>query len=212
MRTVLLYVLIVFSLGALQAQENKFLDKFSFGMNFKLPKTIENTTFRKTIYGVGDLEAHFQYKIIPSIEFSLGYKYGYYDVNSLAFQSSIDGQMETHTPFLKLAYVKEISDKLFFDIGIKAGYNFSFTNTTNCRATFSEYAYRIEPEFGVYMFSTDLLSFGLIVSYNFWFAEFGPQHFCMNSISGMNASESVGVYQTFCAGFGFKTYFPSKTN
>tara|TARA_B100000401_G_scaffold404302_1_gene318400 strand:+ start:1145 stop:1780 length:636 start_codon:yes stop_codon:yes gene_type:complete len=205
------YLLLFFAL-TFYSQQNKFLDKFSVGMNFKLPKTIENTTFRKTIYGVGDIEGHFQYKVIPNFEISLGYKYGYYDLNSLAFQANLDGQMETHTPFLKLAYVNEISEKIFLDIGLKGGYNFSYTNTTNCRFTFSQQAYRIEPEFGVFMYSSDLLSFGLILSYNFWFAEFGPEHFCMSSISGMNASESNGIYQTFCAGLGFKTYFPSKSN
>ncbi len=202
----------LFLVLASYSQENKFLDKFSVGMNFKLPKTVQNTTFRKTIYGVGDLEAHFQYKIIPNIEMSIGYKYGYYDVNSLAFQANIDGQMETHTPFLKLAYVNTISDRIFFDVGVKGGYNFSYTNTTNCSTTYNQNAYRIEPELGLYMLSSDLLSFGLILSYNFWFSEFGPEHFCMSSISGMNALESVGFSQTLCVGFGFKTYFPTKTN
>ena len=198
-------------MGFSYSQENKFLDKFSFGMSFKLPKTIQNTIFRKTIYGVGDLDAQFNYKVIPNLEFSLGYKYGYYDVNSVAFQSNIDGQFETHLPFIKLSYINDVSDRIFIDFGVRSGYNFSATKTTNCSTNFLQNAFRVEPELGVYMLSTDLLSFGLVISYNLWFAEFTPQHFCMNSISGMNASESVGIYQTFCAGFSFKTYFPQRS-
>ena len=207
----MLYSFVFLFMGFSYSQENKFLDKFSFGMSFKLPKTIQNTIFRKTIYGVGDLDAQFNYKIIPNLEFSLGYKYGYYDVNSVAFQSNIDGQFETHLPFIKLSYINDVSDRIFIDFGVRSGYNFSATKTTNCSTSFLQNAFRVEPELGVYMLSTDLLSFGLVISYNLWFAEFTPQHFCMNSISGMNASESVGIYQTFCAGFSFKTYFPQRS-
>jgi hypothetical protein len=207
----LLYIFVFLFIGTSFSQENKFIDKFSFGMSFKLPKTIQNTTFKKTMYGIGDLDAQFNYKLIPNIEFSLGYKYGYYDVNSVAFQSNIDGQFETHLPFIKLSYIKDLSDRMFVDFGVRSGYNFSSTKTTNCSTAFLQNAFRIEPELGVYMLSTDLLSFGLVVSYNIWFNEFSPQHFCVNSISGMNPSESVGIYQTFCAGFSFKTYFPERS-
>ena len=198
-------------MGISYSQEYKFLDKFSFGMSFKLPKTIQNLIFKKTIYGVGDLDAQFNYKIIPNLEVSLGFKYGYYDVNSVAFQSDIDGQFETHLPFIKLSYIKDVSDRVFLDFGVRTGYNFSSTKTTNCSTTFLQNSFRVEPEFGVYMLSTELLSFGLVVSYNLWFAEFSPQHFCMNSISGMNPAESVGIYQTFCAGFSFKACFPERS-
>ena len=109
------------------SQQNKFLDKFSLGMNFKLPKTIENTTFRKTIYGVGDIELNFNFKLAPNFEISLGHKYGYYDINSLAFQENIEGQMEMLNPFLEFSYINSLSNRVFFDIGIKGGYNISFT-------------------------------------------------------------------------------------
>ena len=181
-------------------------------MNFKLPKTIENTTFRKTIFGVGDIELNFNFKLAPNFEISLGHKYGYYDINSLAFQENIEGQIEMLNPFLEFSYINSLSNRVFFDIGIKGGYNISFTSSTNCSDRYTQNSYRIEPELGIYMLSSDLLSFGLIFSYNIWFAEFGPEHLCMTSISGMNASESRGFYQTFCAGLGFKTYLPSKTN
>ena len=193
------------------AQENKFLDKFSFGMSFKLPKTIQNTTFKKTIYGVGDLDAQFNYKLIPNLEFSLGFKYGYYDVNSVAFQSNIDGQFESHLPFVKISWINDINERVFIDFGVRSGYTFSSTKTTNCSTIYKQSAVRLEPELGIYMLSTDLLSFGLVFSYNLWFAEFTPEQFCMTSISGMNPSESVGLYQTFCAGFSFKTYFPERS-
>ena len=179
-------------------------------MNFKLPKTILNHSFKNMILGVGNIDAQFQYEFFQKIELGLGYKYGYYDVNSLAFQTKVDGKMENHNPFLKIGYNNRIKDNIFMNFSLKGGYNFSCTNINTCNENYLQKSFRIEPEFSVWMYSNENLAFGLLFSYNFWFAEFTPNNFCMSNFPGMNASNSEGVYQVFCAGFGFYTHFPQK--
>ena len=209
-RFFILYLLFVHLGTSFFSQENNFLDKFSYSMNFKLPKTLMNPAFKTMIFGVGNFDAQFQYEFLDKVELGLGYKYGYFDVNGLAFQTKVDGQMENHNPFIKLGWKNNISDKVFLNFSLKGGYNFSKTRINTCLSDYYQNSLRIEPEMGIYMFSTEYLAFGFIVSYNLWLAEFSPENFCMSSFPGMNPSNSDGYYQTLCVGFGFYTKFPEK--
>ena len=186
------------------------LDQLTFSMNFKLPKTILNPSFKNMIFGVANIDAQLQYEFFDKLEIGVGYKYGYYDVNSLAFQTKVDGQMENHNPFLKIGINNELNERIFMNLSIKGGYNYGFTKINTCNENYLQNSFRLEPEFSIWMYSTENLAFGLLVSYNFWFSEFTPANFCMTNFPGMNPSNSKGIYQVFCAGFGFYTHFPQK--
>ena len=179
-------------------------------MNFKLPKTILNYSFKNMIFGVANIDAQLQYKFFEKLELGFGYKYGYYDVNSLAFQAKIDGQLENHNPFFKISINNRINDNVFMSLALKSGYNFSFTKINTCSENYMQNSIRLEPEFSIWMYSNENIAFGFLLSYNFWFSEFTPKNFCMTTFPGMNASNSKGISQVFCAGFGFYTHFPQK--
>lgn len=163
------------------------------------------------IFGIANVDASYQYRIKDKFILGLGYKYGYFDVNSTAFQTDVDGKMENHNPFLKLGWISTISDNLFLSAALNSGYNFGITNISTCdNKNYMQQAWKFEPEIGLYLFSTENLAFGLLFSYNFWFSEFTPDNFCLVNFPGMNKSNSKGIYQTFCAGFGFYTLLPKK--
>ena len=59
------------------SQEKKVLDHLTFSMNFKLPKTILNHSFKNMIFGVANIDAQLQYEFLEKFELGIGYKYGY---------------------------------------------------------------------------------------------------------------------------------------
>ena len=208
--TFITYLFLFFVSIPVFSQEKKVLDQLTFSMNFKLPKTILNPSFKNMIFGVANIDAQLQYEFFDKLEIGIGYKYGYYDVNSLAFQTKVDGQMENHNPFLKIGINNVLNERIFMNLSIKGGYNYGFTKINTCNENYLQNSFRLEPEFSIWMYSTENLAFGLLVSYNFWFSEFTPANFCMTNFPGMNPSNSKGIYQVFCAGFGFYTHFPQK--
>ena len=209
-RLLITYLISFVITTTLYSQEKRALDNLTLSMNFKLPKTILNHSFKNMLFGVGNIDAQIQYEFFDRIELGIGYKYGYYDVNSLAFTTKVDGQMENHNPFFKIGYINRLNDNTFMNFSLKGGYNYSVTKINTCNDNYLQNSFRIEPEFSIYMFSNENLAFGLIFAYNFWFTEFTPENFCMTSFPGINSSNNKGIYQVFCAGFGFYTHFPQK--
>jgi hypothetical protein len=192
------------------SQNNKVIEHLTFSMNFKLPKTILNHSFKNMIFGVANIDAQLQYEFLEKFELGIGYKYGYYDVNSLAFQTKVNGQMENHNPFVKIGVKNSINENIFMNLCLKGGYNYGFTKINTCNENYLQNSFRLEPEFSIWMYSNENLAFGLLLSYNFWFSEFTPENFCMSNFPGMNPINSDGIYQVFCVGFGFYTHFPQK--
>ena len=192
------------------SQNNKVIEHLTFSMNFKLPKTILNHSFKNMIFGVANIDAQLQYEFLEKFELGIGYKYGYYDVNSLAFQTKVSGQMENHNPFVKIGVKNSINENIFMNLCLKGGYNYGCTKINTRNENYLQNSFRLEPEFSIWMYSNENLAFGLLLSYNFWFSEFTPENFCMSNFPGMNPINSDGIYQVFCVGFGFHTHFPQK--
>lgn len=178
--------------------------------NFKLPKTIGNKSFKGLMSGLANIDLTYQYNLENGFGFGAGFSYSYYDLNGSAFQGSVTGQMEGYNPFLKIAKRKEINEKVYLELSISGGYNVLNTNSNQCSDVFRQDAFNIAPQLGFYMISSEFLSFGVVVSYNYFDAEFSPSNICMTSFPGIDPASSIGNSQVFSVGFGFSTYLPTK--
>ena len=185
------------------AQEYNLRDKFAFSMNCSLPKTTNNSAFKTTFNGIGDIEAALHYRLDENFEISASCRYAFFQLNAVIFKENITGKMENYTPLLSVSWNKYFSDYIFLRTSISGGYNFEITKTSLMNAAYFQEAFYFKPSVGLYMFSTENLSFGIIFSYNTWLSEFSNQNIYPTIIPGMNANSYKGNNQTFCVGFGF---------
>jgi len=178
--------------------------------NFKLPKTIANKSYKGLMSGLANIDATYQYNLENGFGFGTGFMYSYYELNGSAFQGSVTGKMEGYNPFIKLSKRKDVNEKSFIELSVSGGYNILNTSSNQCSDIYKQNAFNIMPQLGFYMVSSDFLSFGLIVSYNYFGAEFSPANICMTSFPGIDPGSSIGNSQVFSVGFGFSTYLPTK--
>lgn len=178
--------------------------------NFKLPKTLGNESFKGLMSGLANIDILYQYNLENGIGFGAGFTYSYYELNGSAFQGNVTGQLEGYNPFMKIAKRKEVSERSFIELSVSGGYNVLNTISNQCSAIFKQEAFNIMPQIGFYMISSEFLSFGIMVSYNYFGAEFSPANICMTSFPGIDPSSSIGNSQVFSVGFGFSTYLPTK--
>jgi hypothetical protein len=206
----LLLGVIFFTATSSYAQE-KAPGKHSVIMaNFKLPKTLGNKSFKGLMSGLANIDLVYQYNLANGIGFGTGFTYSYYELNGSAFQGTVIGQMEGYNPFLKIAKRKEITENSYVELSVSGGYNVLNTSGNQCSDVFKQEAFNLTPQLGFYMVSSEFLSFGIVVSYNYFAAEFSPANICMTSFPGIDPGHSIGNSHVFSVGFGFSTYLPTK--
>ncbi len=180
-------------------------------MDFKLPTPLRNRSFKSLMTGLANVDLSYQYQLDNGVCLGGGFKYGYFDVVSPAFTNTkVTGRMEFFNPFVKVAKRNVVNEKAFFEMALNVGYNQIYTKSNQCVDPYVQNGINIEPQLGVYMWSTEYLAFGLIVSYNFIDFEFTPDNLCLDYFPGQTAQSSVGKTQVFGVGFGFFTYIPKK--
>ena len=178
--------------------------------NFKLPKTLGNKSFKGLMSGLANIDLIYQYNLANGIGFGTGFSYSYYELNGSVFQGSVLGQMEAYNPFLKISQRKEMNENSYVELSLSGGYNVLNTTGNQCSGIFRQEAFNVAPQLGFYMVSSEFLSFGIVVSYNYFAAEFSPANICMTSFPGIDPANSVGNSHVFSVGFGFSTYLPTK--
>ena len=178
--------------------------------NIKKKKTLGNKSFKGLMSGLATIDLVYQYNLANGIGFGTGFSYSYYELNGSVFQSSVLGQMEAYNPFLKISKRTEMNESSYFELSLSGGYNVLNTSGNQCSGIFKQEAFNLSPQLGFYLVSSEFLSFGIVVSYNYFAAEFSPANICMTSFPGIDPANSVGNSHVFSVGFGFSTYLPTK--
>lgn len=179
-------------------------------MDFKLPSPLANKSFRSVMTGLADLDLLYQHKLDHGLGLGVGFNYFYFDVNSNAFQFNVVGKMEGFNPYIKLAKRNKLGENAFFEYSINSGYLKVFSSSNQGPGSYAQEGYNVRPQLGIYLKSGDLVSFGLIASYNYMNFEFTPDNLSLDNFPGNTAENSVGNTQFFSVGFGFSTYIPDK--
>lgn len=202
----------VFLLGSIViSSQEKVPGKHSVVMfDFKLPKSLANKSFKGLMSGLVNLDVCYQYNLENGLGFGAGFKYSYFELEGTAFQGVVTGQLEGYNPFFKLSKRKILNEKTYLEFSVNGGYNFLNTKSNQCLDVFKQSGGNIMPQIGYYMVSSEFLSFGIVVSYNYLWSGFSPANICMTSFPGFDPSSSIGDTQVFAVGFGFSTYLPSK--
>lgn len=187
--------------------------KFYGSLDFKLPTGVSNTAFRGIMGGVADLNASVVYSIMPKLQAGLGVKYGYFEVSNRSFQHNVTGRLELISPFFKIQYSTPMNDMWFFDAYVQSGPQKGIT-TTNQRpgSRYHQNSLHIEPGFGIYLKSSDNLSFGLIASYTYTTNKFTPENLNMAHFPSLSDDTSNGSISYFSIGFGFKAKIARSEN
>ena len=178
--------------------------------NFKLPKILGNKAFKGVMSGLANIDLSYQYNLENGIGVGGGFTYSYYELEGSAFQGSVTGQLEGYSPFVKLLKRKMLNEKSYIELSINGGYSFLNTLSNQCEDIYKQQAFNITPQVGYYIVSSEFLSFGIVVSYNYFNSEFSPSNICMSSFPGFNPDSSIGDSHVFAVGFGFSTYLPTK--
>ena len=178
--------------------------------NFKLPKTLGNKSFKGLMSGLANIDLIYQYNLMNGIGLGMGFSYSYYELNGSAFQGNVVGQMEGYNPFLKISKRNEVNENSYLELSLSGGYNMLNTSGNQCSDIFKQEAFNVTTQLGFYMVSSEFLSFGIVVSYNYFNTEFSPANICMTSFPGIDPANSIGNSHVFSVGFGFSTYLPTK--
>ena len=151
--------------------------------NFKLPKTLGNKSFKGLMSGLATIDLIYQYNLANGIGFGTGFSYSYYELNGSVFQGSVLGQMEGYNPFLKIAKRKEMNENSYVELSVSGGYNVLNTTGNQCSDVFRQEAFNLTPQLGFYMVSSEFLSFGIVVSYNYFDCGIFPSEYLYDKLS-----------------------------
>ena len=181
-------------------------------MDFKLPSPVRNKSFRGVMNGLANVDFVYQYNLPSELGFGAGFMYSYYQVNGNVFQYSMVGKMEGLNPFVKLAKRSELNENMYVEYSLRTGYNIIYSSSNQMHNKYIQKAINVQPGIGFYMKSSDLLSFGLVISYNIIGNQFTPANLGVPYFPGVSNDYNQGVSQIFAIGFGFSTYLPDRSD
>ena len=188
-------------------------NKFYGSMDIKLPTGVSNTSFKGIMGGIMDINGSVVYSILPKFQAGLGFKYGYFEVSNRSFQKSVTGRIEFLSPFVKFQYTTPMNEMWYFDAYIQSGPMEAIT-TTNLRqnAKYHQNSMQLEPGFGIYLKSSENLSFGMILSYTYTTNKFTPTNLNLAHFPSLSDDTSNGSISYFSVGFGFKAKIARSEN
>lgn len=190
----------LFSNSFIAQKESKFYGSF----DFKLPTSVTNTSFKGIMGGLADLNGTVTYRVLPKLEVGIGVKYSYFEVNTKAFQTSVNGQMELFGANASIVYTTEMNETWSFEGFLHAGPQKGISKSNLFSGSYKQNSIFIQPGFGIYVKSSENLSFGLTSGYSITTNGFTPDNLGLDNFPSLSAETSKGSIGYFSIGFGFK--------
>ncbi len=212
LRVVPILLLILISANGLAQKKDK-PGVFLKG-HFQLPNPTGNFAFRTLMSGVSDVGLSLNFPLGERLHMGFGVNHNYFSFDDLAIPERTNASMQVLVGTAQLGYTVASSERLMWEFALEGGYNTILISSETCEAETGNRmnvtpAFNFKPIIGGYVMSSENLYFGLIVSYNTIFSNFGPNKLCIEQFSGFSNSDYTGNYQMFEIGFGFKTILPS---
>lgn len=179
---------------------------------FKLPSPVANTAFQKTIDGIADANASFHYPFLRYFYGGLGYRYTYFQINDFQVNSTLNANIQVHSPFAMLGFERFANSNFLYGLSFRSGYSFLDFFSNSCSGVSpdskgeSQQSWFVEPELSLSMMAGENLCFSFVFSWTIIGAEYGPANVCLPNFSGLKAEDSQGNYQFYSAGFGFTVF------
>jgi hypothetical protein len=186
--------------------------RHSIKADFKLPTPLANFAFTKTVNGIADIAASWQYPVLRFIYLGAGYRYTYWEISDLQGNDKLAASTQFHSPYAVVGYERFASPIFSYSFALKAGYSFmefysnTFPSVNGKSKGPGQQAFWFSPEFTLGLMANDNLNFSMNVSYSLFTEEYTAADVGLTSFSGLAASDSEGFYQVFAIGFGFTVY------
>jgi hypothetical protein len=176
--------------------------------DFMLPTPVANKAFAKTVIGIADVHLSWHYPVFEDFYFGAGFNYVYMQINDFIVNDAINANVQMYVPFGVLGYEKFANDMFSYGFYIRSGYSMMKYFSSSCQTSTGhiqpeQQAFSLEPGAKFSLSSTENLTFGLIFSHHIIFTDYNASLVCLNNFSGMNESDSEGVYQFPSVGFCF---------
>lgn len=185
-----------------------------FKGGFQLPSTLSNRSFNRLISGVSDVDLSFHVPLKSDFSLGLAVNHSYMTFNDIAIPEKTDANFQYAAALLSATYTFKPNEKVNIDVALNGGYSLIFIKSQTCKDTGAERLNQsgliVKPNVGIFIKSTDYLSFGLLVSYTYLNHEFGPDELCLTNFSGFDERDYSGNSTIFSVGFGFKSIIPQK--
>ncbi|UKN02669.1 hypothetical protein K6119_03970 [Paracrocinitomix mangrovi] len=207
----------LFAFNQLNAQTKVFEPKGSLSIDVGIPAQGKNESFGRVMNGLFNGGINYQYNVYKGLTIGLGAKYSYFIVNSFAL-NNVNWRGGLHMPALygKIGYEKFISERFSVNASTRLGYAMMISANDSCQKIMgkphTEGTFFIEPQVEL-LFTTDKNSasgFSLVLGYNFYMAEFGPEYLCMDEIPNLFEEDYVGITRFLSIGFGYRHYMGRK--
>lgn len=173
---------------------------------FKLPNSIQNNTFKKVFNGVSNAEVSYIQPVAKNFFVGGAFQHGYYDINQFSFPELSNGKMQSFMAVGEIGFQKYWNDKWYYITSLRAGYGLVSIKTANCtnEGTIPQKAMPFyEGLFGIYLHGNERMSYGIVLSYQVYNFEFGPEWICRTNFSGLTEVDYQGLSQSIAVGFGF---------
>lgn len=179
---------------------------------FKLPTPVANSAFAKTIDGIADAFASYHFPVMRYFYAGGGYRYTYFQINDFKVNSSLNANLQIHSPYAVFGYERFANSRFLYGFGLKGGYSFLNFFSNSCSGVdpdskgHGQSAWFIDPELSLSLMAGENLCFSFLFSWTIIGAEYGPENLCLPNFSGLKDSDNQGNYQFFSAGFGFTVF------
>lgn len=171
--------------------------------NFKLPNTFANNSFKKVFNGVSNVEISYIQPFAKNFFIGAGFQHSFYDINKFTLPEIPKGAFQAYIGFGEAGFQKYLNGQWYYAVSLRGGYGAITLKNDNCAEVPSTNLAFTEELFGIYMNGNERMSYGLIVSHQIFYFEFGPSWLCKENFSGLSEADYNGNAQTWTIGFGF---------
>jgi hypothetical protein len=188
--------------------------KASFHVNFGLPVSIANESFKGIMQGLINTSTHFQYTLKNALCFGVGINFTYFSLNEFKITETNKGGVFMPSAFLKVGHEKFHSSNFGTDIGLKMGYTMNYFKSDTIIANEGKPrelgSFYLEPNFGFMLTIDESTTIKLAIGYVIQNFGFRPTLMGLGSNGAFNPQTFNKVTQYLTIGFGYTHYFKSK--
>jgi hypothetical protein len=212
-------VLLFAALSQVSFTQDYFEPKGSFSVDLGIPGKGHNSSFSRVLEGLFNGGFTLQYNVVGGLTAGVGLKYSFFTVNPFALNNvPWGGGLHIPAGYAKIGYERFTTERISFNASVRFGYSaiYSVHGNDSCAAGMEknllEPAFFVEPQFEIVLL-TDKVSpdgFSVIISYPFYFNEFGPRYLCLEQFPGLIQADYEGITRFFSFGFGYRRYMGRK--
>ncbi len=216
-KSLLLIICLVFATSSGISQTKTFDPTGALSIDLGIPAQGKNYAFGHVMEGLFNGGVGYQYNVYQGLTLGVGMKYSFFLINSFAINNA-DWGGGLHLPAVsfKLGYEKFTTERISLNASVRMGYSFMISANDSCRTSlggpYVQQTMFVEPQLEVVLLTDKSSSdgFSMVLGYNMYFQDFGPEFLCMDKFPGLEPEDSEGITRFLSIGFGYRYYMGRK--